>query len=1483
MHSSSPGDGVSAETTVSISSFNHERDKKPKPRILPIGALFAEMTDHRTAVDKKGGRLWSPIVFDGPRKGANAVQVSLLVFDLDDGTPPIQVLDWLEGLHVAVASTHKSTPDAWRLRVMVELVEPIPAAEYRAVWDAAVEHLLRGHVDGSTYDLARMFYLPTHPPNSVPFAQVVPGLPLDWKALPKASAPPPRRLLLGLEDIPGLEAGDERKRSLGLLRGFAEAIAEAPKGERHKTILAKARAAGGLRQWLDYDEIMSMLLEAADTNGSVADYGEDSVRRAIEDGISYGVEEPWSPAQLGEAPQAKVRHTRGDAVSEAVDEVLRARTAYPDFPLDTLPEVVQAQITASSLPAELLAAWYLAAIGTAVGGQASVERPGGRIERGNLWFAVIAESGYGKSAARYWAFRQIDEWDAQQDQAFRTALKAYQAVPPQQRHGKEYPKQKRISRNEFTVMGVLRALQETHSLGLPLGELDQVLTDIDATQPEGRRNATRMIHWWDGEPISLLRVGTAKGGRADVDMLIPRPTVVIVGNVQPDLLEKLGGVERGLRARWLHFAPIRAPLADMADPDLETTGEYRTLIYRLLRRRETERLWVLDQTAAERYRELDRAWTTLAGEVDDLVLETMLRKAGIHALRLAMVLAEASTPDLRSARPRLTTRFIDAAARIIEYTLQVADAAGGRPIEALTYQQQKLNEQAMRVVQRIERVGKPVTDKDGDFLYVPERDIYRNNWAGIPDASHAKKVIDTIVAKELGKRDELPTQTKPIKAVLVPVRKGPTDATGAPENDPTDPPEHPPEPDTDPTEPPSVGSEPQSVGAVLDPQVQSQPTQFSRARGRAQAPNRGISAKSLARARTHPAVQVSENEPFTLLQGEPLDPVRALVGPIIGGDTETTGLNPGINQVRLLPLSNGRRTVVIDCFAYTDQELRDALTPLFCGPNGPTLVWHNAGFDISFLARRGLHVDGDRVLDVLTAAQLQYAAGDFPDCSLAALAKDLLDITLDKSFQTSDWGGDLSIEQVRYAAQDARTTLLLGRYFQQEQAAERATRRVIDLEHRAQSPSYWMMTAGLPVDRAIAERAVLEQQAVRQGYLDQLNSIAASDLLFSQMQDKLHVEKVDKARARLKTGKFKNGVGPSRDEWNWASVPRVLRYLKARGVPLVDSTSENAIAAIDSDDPLLDPLLKWRAAGSVLTLMDNLVEAIADDGKVYAGFRPYGASTGRTAADKPNLQNLPHQSGIRGAVRPVRGEVMLRADYAQLQLVIIAYVTGDKTLTRLIREGQDAHAFMAARINDTTPEDILENHPDKRQEAKSVFFGFAFGAQAARYRIEQRKLGNMLTLGQAEEFHAAFYDTFPGIKAWHLSTPGWNVPIDIEDINGYGRRRRNVQDVTQKLNSPIQMVEANGLKTAFRRLYDTRERVPSARLVAMIHDEFLATSALQDALATKAWLEGEMEAAFAPFVGDLPIRAEARFVRSYADADKKGYPESALGDESQGT
>ena len=283
------------------------------------------------------------------------------------------------------------------------------------------------------------------------------------------------------------------------------------------------------------------------------------------------------------------------------------------------------------------------------------------------------------------------------------------------------------------------------------------------------------------------------------------------------------------------------------------------------------------------------------------------------------------------------------------------------------------------------------------------------------------------------------------------------------------------------------------------------------------------------------------------------------------------------NRLRLLTLDTdtvdgGRLTYVLDLFALTAADLR----PLFEVLATKELIFHNAAFDLAFLARLGFTPTA-RVHDTLLMARL-LAAGTREPCDLQHLAAKILHVPLDKSHQASDWSQALSAAQLRYAALDAAILLpLFGHLKDEIESANLA--RVWEIEEECLPAVVWLSASGVPFDtsawRIVAEQAGRDADRLR-GELDRIaEPWLAADLFGTPAL-------------------------------NWDSPPQVQAVFAAAGLPL-SSTADDALAAIDH--PLAQALRDYRAAQKKVSAYgEKFLHHVRPDGRIYPRWNQLGTT-----------------------------------------------------------------------------------------------------------------------------------------------------------------------------------------------------------------------------------------------------------------------------------
>jgi DNA polymerase I-like protein with 3'-5' exonuclease and polymerase domains len=400
-----------------------------------------------------------------------------------------------------------------------------------------------------------------------------------------------------------------------------------------------------------------------------------------------------------------------------------------------------------------------------------------------------------------------------------------------------------------------------------------------------------------------------------------------------------------------------------------------------------------------------------------------------------------------------------------------------------------------------------------------------------------------------------------------------------------------------------------------------------------------------------------------------------LAEPVLGLDTEATGLDPFTCRLRLVQLAARGRVFLVDAFRLDPHALQQVLD------RAGRLVGQNLKFDLRMLMAAGLRLPADighRLSDTMLAGQLLGAGIVGERYRLVDLARRYLGVTLDKSEQVSDWSVDLTEDQLAYAARDAAVLLPLRDRLRAE--LERADLgRVALIESRALPAMAWLEQTGAPFDQpawlALAE--IAEEQ--RRRLESDLDALAPPDLGLLPL------------------------AGLEAVSSRWSSPAQVLRLLESRGVVLPD-TRDGTLQEHRDDDPLIPLLLEHRDAAkrSASFGREFLRFVHPVTGRVHADYFQSGTAAGRMAARQPNVQQLPRDPAYRTCVRAPEGRVLVKCDYAAIEMRLAAEVAGDARLIEAFDSGADVHRLTAAMLAGK-PQDAVTK--GERQLAKACFSG----------------------------------------------------------------------------------------------------------------------------------------------------------------------------------
>lgn len=297
------------------------------------------------------------------------------------------------------------------------------------------------------------------------------------------------------------------------------------------------------------------------------------------------------------------------------------------------------------------------------------------------------------------------------------------------------------------------------------------------------------------------------------------------------------------------------------------------------------------------------------------------------------------------------------------------------------------------------------------------------------------------------------------------------------------------------------------------------------------------------------------------------------------------------------------------------------------------------------------------------------------------------------------------------------------------------------------------------------------------------------------------------------------------------------------------STSAEVLEGLIPYHPAIEPLLRYRKMAKLQsTYIDGLQKLRERDGRVRTTFDQTATVTGRISSMEPNLQNIPIRTEegreIRRAFVAGEGNILLDADYSQIELRVLAHMSGDEAMCDAFNRGQDIHTRTAAEIHGVSMDEVTS---DMRRSAKAVNFGIVYGISgfglARNARISRK---------EADYFIQMYFDRYPGVRAF------MDACVEQGKEKGYaetlfGRRRelfelsssnRNVRSFGERaaMNTPVQGTAADIIKLAMVRVSEKlREGQYKARLILQVHDELVVECPLSEADEVSSLLQQTME------------------------------------------
>lgn len=319
------------------------------------------------------------------------------------------------------------------------------------------------------------------------------------------------------------------------------------------------------------------------------------------------------------------------------------------------------------------------------------------------------------------------------------------------------------------------------------------------------------------------------------------------------------------------------------------------------------------------------------------------------------------------------------------------------------------------------------------------------------------------------------------------------------------------------------------------------------------------------------------------------------------------------------------------------------------------------------------------------------------------------------------------------------------------------------------------------------------------------------------------------------------------------------------------STNAKVLSDLARDHEIVRLILDWREKSKIKsTYLDTLGPLRRGDGRVHTTYNQTITATGRLSSSDPNLQNIPTRSELGRTVKTAfsagEGSVFLAVDYSQIELRLLAHLSGDEHLVRAFNEGEDFHAETAARVFGVP---VSEVTPDLRSRAKAVNFGIVYGQQA--YGLSQSL---HISMAEARDMIDRYYEAYPGVRTFLDNVVARAKQTGYAETM-YGRRR-HIPELKAKnpqlrgfgertaMNHPMQGTAADIIKIAMARVSRRLEEEGfAAHMILQVHDELDFECPVDEVERLTAMVRDVME-----HVVDLrvPLIAEASTGITWADA-----------------
>ncbi len=561
-------------------------------------------------------------------------------------------------------------------------------------------------------------------------------------------------------------------------------------------------------------------------------------------------------------------------------------------------------------------------------------------------------------------------------------------------------------------------------------------------------------------------------------------------------------------------------------------------------------------------------------------------------------------------------------------------------------------------------------------------------------------------------------------------------------------------------------------------------------------------------------------------------------------DTETTSLNALEAELVGIAFSWKKGKGYYLALPEDKTEVLEILEPFKAFFEHPEIekIGHNLKYDLKVLRNYDIHVkaplfdtmiahylinpDMRHNMDILAETYLNYSAQSITEL-------------IGKKGKNQGTMREVSLEQqTEYAVEDADITLQLKEYFHEEMS----TAKTLELYQKVELPLVSVLTN-------------MECEGIN------------LDVSFLKSLSVTLAEDIQKLEATI--------FEVAGENFNLAS-PKQLGLILFDKLKLVDkpkktktgqySTAEDVLSYLAKDHPIISDILDWR---SLQKLQNTYVDALPNEinpktGRVHTIYNQAVAATGRLSSNNPNLQNIPIRTERGQQVRKAfiprdENHVLMAADYSQIELRIIAALSGDEGMLSAFQNNEDIHSATASKVFNVPLEEVTR---EQRGNAKTVNFGIIYGVSA--FGLSQQ---TNLNRSEAKELIETYYATYPKLRSYMQDQ------VDFARDNGYVStvlgRRRYLKDINSQnaivrgaaernaVNAPIQGSAADIIKLAMIAIQNRLENENwKSKMLLQVHDELVFDVPKEEINTLQEMVKKEMENAFeinVPLIVDIGI------------------------------